>query len=201
MSLTGEQRRFLLDILQNAKLSGAVGNDPALDELIDVVQRDAERHDRYKAAAEALWQLLDDIDTADDQARDDDARYRVTARTIAKRRSEHAVSFNGQTLVWSWDRPLPAEDFAKLEVKVLQAEATEAERAEYKRLRALHEPPLGDDGPTIERCRHCGCEWRCPECDGLPVVRGEHADTVVLDELDPAVDWGGGSDEGDDGKS
>jgi hypothetical protein len=54
----------------------------------------------------------------------------------------------------------------------------------------------GDDGAAIERCRHCGCEWRCPECDGMPVVRGDHADVVVLDELDPAVDWGGGSDEG-----
>lgn len=19
---------------------------------------------------------------------------------------------------------------------------------------------------TVENCRHCGCEWRCPDCDG-----------------------------------
>lgn len=23
-----------------------------------------------------------------------------------------------------------------------------------------------DDGATIETCRHCGLEWRCPDCDG-----------------------------------
>ena len=21
-------------------------------------------------------------------------------------------------------------------------------------------------GRTMERCRHCGCEWLCPDCDG-----------------------------------
>lgn len=23
-----------------------------------------------------------------------------------------------------------------------------------------------NDGATIETCRHCGLEWRCPDCDG-----------------------------------
>ncbi len=23
---------------------------------------------------------------------------------------------------------------------------------------------------TVERCRHCGCEWRCPDCDGIPAA-------------------------------
>ena len=64
---------------------------------------------RYWTAAKALWQLLDDIDTVDDAARDDDASYRATARTIAKRRSECARSPDGQTLLWSWQSPLPPE--------------------------------------------------------------------------------------------
>jgi hypothetical protein len=118
-----------------ARVTTRVVTAPELGEGID-----AEHHGRYKAAAESLWKLLDDIDTADDAARKDDARYRATARTIAKRRSEHAVSFDGHTLVWSWDSPLPAADMAKLEVKVLQGETTDDEIAEYKRLVALHEP-------------------------------------------------------------
>ena len=27
------------------------------------------------------------------------------------------------------------------------------------------------DERTVEECRHCGCEWVCPECDGAPGVR------------------------------
>lgn len=23
-----------------------------------------------------------------------------------------------------------------------------------------------EEGQTVESCRHCGCEWICPECDG-----------------------------------
>jgi hypothetical protein len=131
---------------QYATLSEDTAFTDAADEieksraLIKRLRQQLRKASRYKAAATALWQLLDDIDAADDAAREDDARYRATARTIAKRRSEHAVSFDGQTLVWSWDSPLPAADFAKLEVKVLQGEATDDEIAEYKRLVALHEP-------------------------------------------------------------
>jgi hypothetical protein len=118
-----------------ARVTTRVVTAPELGEGID-----AEHHGRYKAAAESLWKLLDDIDTADDAARKDDARYRATARTIAKRRSEHAQSFDGQTLVWSWDSPLQPADMAKLEIKVLHGKATDDEIAEYKRLGALHEP-------------------------------------------------------------
>lgn len=48
----------------------------------------ADEHDRrdWKAAAVALWHLLDDIDTADDVAKGDDAAYRrIAQRTQAKR--------------------------------------------------------------------------------------------------------------------
>jgi hypothetical protein len=108
-------------------------------QLIDATSAKA---DRCKAAAEALWQLLDDIDTADDAARDDDARYRATARTIAKRRSEHAQSFDGHTLVWSWELPPELLDLAANQIKV-----------------AMHGP-----APTfLERIGEQGCSSEAPK--------------------------------------
>ncbi len=49
--------------------------------------------------AEALWDLLDDIDTADDAFRDDDAGFRNYARKAVKERFKHAAS-DGYTLTW-----------------------------------------------------------------------------------------------------
>jgi hypothetical protein len=142
-----ERDTSLPDQLRQAAYAyGGTAFTDAVDEIeksraiVKRLRRQLREATRYKAAAEALWKLLDNIDTADDAARENDARYRATARTMAKRRYEHAQSFDGHTLVWSWESPLPAADMAKLEVKVLQGETTDDEIAEYKRLVALHEP-------------------------------------------------------------
>lgn len=43
----------------------------------------------YKEIAEALWQLLDDIDTLDDSCRERDDLFRERARVRLKKRFEH----------------------------------------------------------------------------------------------------------------
>ncbi len=59
---------------------------------------------RYEPRArERLWQLLDDIDTADDALRDNDAGFRECTRTTVKER--HAIaSSDGYKLSWAEDR-------------------------------------------------------------------------------------------------
>lgn len=53
---------------------------------------DGVRHaiEDHHTVAEALWQLLDDIDTQDDACRDNDGAFRERARRLAKRRFEVA---------------------------------------------------------------------------------------------------------------
>ena len=46
----------------------------------------------WRARAEALWALLDDIDTLDDAVKANDVAYRKEARRIANRRHEILVS-------------------------------------------------------------------------------------------------------------
>jgi len=46
----------------------------------------------WQDRAEFLWQLLDDIDTADDACREHDSTFRERAREIVKRRHEILVS-------------------------------------------------------------------------------------------------------------
>jgi hypothetical protein len=63
----------------------------------------------YKGAAEALWQLLDDISTLDDACKSNDAVFRKAVRTVAERRGDHAHSYDGQTLIWSWEEKCSAK--------------------------------------------------------------------------------------------
>lgn len=58
---------------------------------------------RYKEAAEALWQLLDDMSTSDDISRGDNYWFRRRVQHLAERRHEWAKSYDGQSLVWEWD--------------------------------------------------------------------------------------------------
>ncbi len=60
----------------------------------------------FKDAAEALWQLLDDIDTQDDACRDNDALFRTRVRELQKKREDWAVSSDGQTLEWAFEEML-----------------------------------------------------------------------------------------------
>jgi hypothetical protein len=46
----------------------------------------------WEAIAQHLFKLLDDIDTVDDMARDDDEGYRSMVRRIQKRRFEVATT-------------------------------------------------------------------------------------------------------------
>ncbi len=61
-------------------------------------QLKAER-DRFKAHAERLWQLLDNIDTLDDSCRDNDMAFRLNTRKHLKARFDIAGS-DGYTLTW-----------------------------------------------------------------------------------------------------
>ena len=53
----------------------------------------------FKKIAEDLWQLLDDIDTASDVAKENHVYYRSLVRRIHMKRFEYAES-NGKTITW-----------------------------------------------------------------------------------------------------
>lgn len=55
---------------------------------------------QWKQRAEILWQMLDDIDTADDMAKDNDDMYRSLVRNIHRKRFELANSPDGYNLEW-----------------------------------------------------------------------------------------------------
>jgi hypothetical protein len=54
----------------------------------------------YKQAATKLWDMLDDIDTAEDIAKDDDATFRKLVRHTYMRRLEVAESKDGYSLTF-----------------------------------------------------------------------------------------------------
>lgn len=53
---------------------------------------------RLRAERDALWKLLDDVDTADDIAKDNDALFRGLARKAQQKRRAILISRDGQTL-------------------------------------------------------------------------------------------------------
>lgn len=53
----------------------------------------------YKAAAEALWEILDDIDTVSDMVKGNDAGYRDMVEKLQKKRNDWMYSADGHTLV------------------------------------------------------------------------------------------------------
>lgn len=55
----------------------------------------------FAKAAEALWQIIDDIDTLDDWAKGDDRAFRSAVNAFVRRRFEYANSPDGYTLVWT----------------------------------------------------------------------------------------------------
>lgn len=60
--------------------------------------KESEAQMTWKERAKALWQLLDDIDTADDACRGDDKAFRERARELIKRRN-NILSSDGHTLL------------------------------------------------------------------------------------------------------
>lgn len=70
------------------------------DQPLEELHAAETQRDQFKARAERLWQLLDNIDTLDDSCRDNDAAFRREARKQQKQRFEIAVSYDGQTLTW-----------------------------------------------------------------------------------------------------
>jgi hypothetical protein len=54
-----------------------------------------------------LYAILDDIDTASDHAKSNDAKYREVVERLQRLRGEVAASFDGQTLIWR----NPSEDY------------------------------------------------------------------------------------------
>ena len=58
---------------------------------------------------DALWNLLDDIDTLDDMCKNDDKSFRNSARSIQLKRHEILTSYDGRNLV----RPMKEEDLKR----------------------------------------------------------------------------------------
>lgn len=60
----------------------------------------AKRADIWHARAEALWDVLDSIDTADDIAKDNDKVYRQLVHNQHMKRFNYATSPDGYGLKW-----------------------------------------------------------------------------------------------------
>lgn len=54
--------------------------------------------ERLEGVVRFLWQLLDNIDTADDMAKSDDAAYRRIAKAQQARRWESGITTDGYTI-------------------------------------------------------------------------------------------------------
>ncbi len=59
----------------------------------------------WRSLVEKLWNLLDDIDTLDDAARDNDVWYRKQAYIIQKKRWETGITTNGYVITMPWEPP------------------------------------------------------------------------------------------------
>lgn len=64
----------------------------------------------WRERAENLFDLLDDIDTADDVAKDNDVLYRRMTRALQAKRWDYATT-DGYTLAWKDKLPLKFEMF------------------------------------------------------------------------------------------
>lgn len=64
----------------------------------------------WKERAEQLWQLLDDVDTADDIAKSRDNVFRGIAMNRARKRTRLAQSPDGYVLEWVTPVPDPLPD-------------------------------------------------------------------------------------------
>ena len=94
--------------------------------------------------AEALWQLLDNIDTLDDSCRDNDAAFRRSAVRLSKMRFEMADS-DGYSLTWNNKEP---RDFAAPAFSFPISETRE--QAEAVAHAAAHAAAPGGDVPPPE---------------------------------------------------
>lgn len=54
----------------------------------------------WEKHAMSLWQLLDDIDTASDIAKENDKMYRNLVHRAHMKRNNHAVSYDGYNLTF-----------------------------------------------------------------------------------------------------
>lgn len=75
----------------------------------------------WRAVAERLYQLLDDIDTAEDAAKGDLPRFERAVRRIHRQRFLYAESPDGRTLVWKGDAPVTPESVGASMARVLGA--------------------------------------------------------------------------------
>lgn len=94
--------------------------------------------DGYKKIAEALWMLLDNIDTLDDSCRENDAAFRRLSRVQLKKRFEHLES-DGYKL------SLPSQN-AGLQQEELRAAS---EKQCSLELQDLREPTLERDLESV----------------------------------------------------
>lgn len=75
----------------NDAAPGDYGHSVAFDD----VKRLRRRHDEMLGLVDALWSLLDDIDSSGDVAKDDDATYRRRVERIQKKRWDTGVVTDG----------------------------------------------------------------------------------------------------------
>lgn len=95
-----EARRFDADMDQNKEI--CANAEPASPNQ----QCDANQP-IWRVVAEALWGILDDISTAGDIAKGDDAMYRAMVEDLQAKKSNYLVSYDGQTLVRTGGEPPP----------------------------------------------------------------------------------------------
>jgi hypothetical protein len=58
--------------------------------------------EKQKGIIEDLWQIIDDIDTAGDMAKDDNSYYRKLVEQIQKKRWDTDIKSDGYTITMPW---------------------------------------------------------------------------------------------------
>lgn len=74
---------------------------------IRIQYRQADEVVDWESVARWLYSIMDDIDTASDHVRGDDAKYREVVERLQKLRGEVGASFDGQTVTFR----NPSEDY------------------------------------------------------------------------------------------
>ena len=89
----------LSELIDYAQAGSEHDFNPAIapGELLWLVDQ-AHKQARGEAAIKYLFRLLDDIDTADDIAKDNDVAYRAMVRKIQELRWETGITTDGYTL-------------------------------------------------------------------------------------------------------
>lgn len=97
------------------------------DALLSHVEAQQEQREELLGTIEFLWQIIDDIDTADDWAKDNDRAYRQAVCKLQYKRWQTGITTDGQELDLSnLQQPTPqTSDTTETESEMLDGSTTD----------------------------------------------------------------------------